>query len=404
MNLRVRFAWLVPSVLGSLLAVTIVEAGAEALFAIRDALRPQDYRTEADAIAAAPWRIRYFQELAIAQRAEWRSYVHWRVRPFFGEFINVDANGLRHTWNPEACASREGGSREDVYFFGGSTVWGTGARDDYTLPSRLSAMLATGADPPLVCVTNFGQPGFVSSQELITLLMELRGGARPDVVVFYDGDNDAFAAFQEGVAGLAQNEDHRRAEFNLSRSPGELLRRSAMALLGRSALYRMADGLRARISGPRPAAGARRAEWAQLARSVVATYEWNVRLVEDLARLRGFRARFYWQPLVFDKPHRTAFELRVVAEHPEWGGEEFELFWKEVEAEVARSRALADDSNFRNLGDVFHDDPEPLFMDMAHLCERGNTIVADRISQDLRELPLAETAAPKQSEKTEKRG
>src|SRR5262249_56793092 len=113
MNLRVRFAWLVPSVLGSLLAVAIVEAGAESFFAIRDASRPQDYRTEADASAAAPWRNRYFQELAIAEKAEWRSYVYWRVHPFFGEFINVDANGLRRTWNPESCALREGSSREN---------------------------------------------------------------------------------------------------------------------------------------------------------------------------------------------------------------------------------------------------------------------------------------------------
>lgn len=37
----------------------------------------------------------------------------------------------------------------------------------------------------------------------------------PDLVIFYDGYNDVFAAEDNGGAGLTYNETTRREEFNL---------------------------------------------------------------------------------------------------------------------------------------------------------------------------------------------
>ena len=42
-------------------------------------------------------------------------------------------------------------------------------------------------------VRNLGRRGFVSTQEVIYLMRELQAGRRPDVVVFYNGVNDAAA-------------------------------------------------------------------------------------------------------------------------------------------------------------------------------------------------------------------
>ena len=52
---------------------------------------------------------------------------------------------------------------------------------------------------------------------IITLLLILQKGERPDVVIFYDGVNDTYSAFQQLRAGLPQNEFNREIEFNLSK-------------------------------------------------------------------------------------------------------------------------------------------------------------------------------------------
>ncbi len=93
-------------------------------------------------------------------------------------------------------------------------MWGYGVRDDSTVASLLSKRLAekTGYNAE---VFNYGQIGYVSTQEVLLLYELLGQGLRPDVVVFYDGINDSFTAYQSGIAGLAQNESFRVREFNL---------------------------------------------------------------------------------------------------------------------------------------------------------------------------------------------
>ena len=76
--------------------------------------------------------------------------------------------------------------------FGGSAVWGVGAPDDETIPSHLAALLngELGVDAN---VRNLGRRGYVFTQEVIYLMRELQAGRRPDIVVFYNGVNDAAA-------------------------------------------------------------------------------------------------------------------------------------------------------------------------------------------------------------------
>src|SRR5262249_6342036 len=62
---------------------------------------------------------------------------------------------------------------------------------------------------------NVGQSGYVSTQEVIELSLQIRNGNIPDVAIFYDGINDTDAAFQHGVAGVPPKEINREGEFNL---------------------------------------------------------------------------------------------------------------------------------------------------------------------------------------------
>ena len=65
-----------------------------------------------------------------------------------------------------------------------------------------------------------GESGYVNTQSLLALELELRGGNVPDEVIFYDGVNDVFSTFQNNEAGLPQNEQNRATEFNLLQSGG----------------------------------------------------------------------------------------------------------------------------------------------------------------------------------------
>src|SRR6185369_4951231 len=101
---------------------------------------------------------------------------YWRRQPFAGRFINIDERGVRRTWksaNATAAARR-------VFLFGGSTMWGTGARDDHTIASELARDLEERGFGD-VEVTNFGEGGYVSMQDLVLLEDEIRHGSRPAV-------------------------------------------------------------------------------------------------------------------------------------------------------------------------------------------------------------------------------
>jgi len=95
--------------------------------------------------------------------------------------LNVDDEGNRITDN------NTGSTPTTVFdFYGGSTMWGFGVSDANTIPSRFARFSKT------ILARNFGQQAYVSRQELNYLLTNVVRGRIGNVVVFYDGNNDAF--------------------------------------------------------------------------------------------------------------------------------------------------------------------------------------------------------------------
>jgi lysophospholipase L1-like esterase len=126
-------------------------------------------------------------------------YVVWRADTsvYFAEEIGPD--GFRIT-----PASDSDSSAYQVFVFGGSTIWGTGVPDSSTIPSYLCELLQASMNAP-VEVRNFGQLGYVSTQEMIELCFQLRCNNVPDLVLFLDGMNDVAAAYESGIPGTHQN-------------------------------------------------------------------------------------------------------------------------------------------------------------------------------------------------------
>src|SRR5215207_4722782 len=80
------------------------------------------------------------------------SYVSWRRQPFSGKTINVVG-----PYNQRRTVNEGSDKTKTAYFFGGSTIWGTGADDSGTIPSLFAQ--ASG-----IFSENFGEAAYTSHQ------------------------------------------------------------------------------------------------------------------------------------------------------------------------------------------------------------------------------------------------
>jgi len=291
-----RACWLIIGV--SLLFLLIAEG------CVRIVRRITGADTTHDAVpaayAASSWYRDFTREYDATRPQRWLSYLYFgRLPSFHGRYVNIDSLGHRVTPQPAIPAI----PRARVYFLGGSTMWGTEQRDDHTIPAEASRRLQALAGPGArIEVTNFGESGYVFTQDVLNLILQLRAGARPDVVVFYDGINDVFATVQAGVAGVPQNESKRAAEFDMGRAldrtgfvrgPRRDLRAIALLTVAEFKQLALVDWLESMMPKP-PAKPFIPADSA--ARSTVKIYAEQARMVEALSQLYGFTAIYVWQP------------------------------------------------------------------------------------------------------------
>ncbi|WP_133511308.1 SGNH/GDSL hydrolase family protein [Candidatus Thiosymbion oneisti] len=399
----IRTGWLLLGI--TLILIIVCELGLRLALTTRDRLMDRQPPTEgeyenrlvqADAYRDAAWVHEYFKERNKARRSVWSPYVYWQGAPHRSRYINTNQNGLRATWNPPTRDGANDPPPVRVFTFGGSTMWGWGARDDYTIASHLSKLLhAKGYRAE---VTNHGQFGYVSTQEAIALLRCIQRGDVPDIVLFYDGINDVFSAHQNGAAGIPMNEVVRRAEFRLSLSwrPKQLARIYGRGFLIKNlwGFHRLVTGLQHRI---RPQASPHTGSQVpvlsdEVVRQAVRVYQTNLTLVESLGRGYGFDPLFYWQPIIFSKRHRSPWE-EILAGFAFSTKQAYDTIYRRVR----QSESLNSHPRFRNISALFDDSGEPYYVDQFHhLSEAGNRRVAAAIADDVIELIEQRRAAAKE--------
>jgi lysophospholipase L1-like esterase len=329
-----------------------------------------------------------------AQRMVWHPYVQFRREPFRGKYVNINDAGLRRTWMNPAIADVPSTQRFRIFMFGGSTIWGEGVRDDGTVPSHLAKLLST-EDLPIE-VINFGETGYVNTQELLTLILRLRQNNTPNMVIFYDGINDCIASMQNRVPGNLHNEANRRGEFNLLSNRRLLRKAYVKSELRRFEGYdRLAQavveqlGLQAAYPG---ADDHDSPDLAALARGTIDVYEENIKLADILADHYGFTCQFFWQPLVYTKQYLTKFEARC-------NDDPRRNFTLDVYEHVRSSESLAQNPRFHDISSVFDGVKDEMYLDFAHLREEGNAIVAREmlrhVAPVIRERISQRSGAPK---------
>lgn len=375
-----RGAWVIAGL--TLLFALGLELAYRAQAALRRAVQSPPVTVTLHPYAREPWFKDYRAELSASFGVAWQPYVYWRHPPFAGRYITVDSLGHRRTVQSAAPGDRV----RHVYFFGGSTMWGTMQRDSFTIPSvAATALAARGLRD--VEVTNFGETGYVFTQEVLALELELRRGARPDVVVFYDGINDVAAATIVGQAGLPHNEVNRAAEFRLGRvldahDDGRALLTLARLSAWRSRLLQRIARVVAHRGGRPPPPGA-------LAEDVVRTYARTIELVESLAGHYRFRPIYFWQPtLQVTGKRKTAFEEAIAADRQ--ADPAFPLrqaVHLAALALVGSAAAPVAAGHFANLATIFDEDTASVFLDhIGHTTEAANAEVVAAI------LPFLERA------------
>jgi hypothetical protein len=359
------------------------------------------HETQAYPVSSAPWVPAYFKAMN-SVRLRWYPYVYWKTAPMRSPYLNIDEHSNRVNWN--APRGPIGGKPTlRVFAFGGSTTWGAGARDDYTIPSLLAKSLA-GNPQYDVDVRNYGQMGWVTSQEVIYLYELLRRGERPDLVVFYDGVNDTFLGYQDGIAGLSQNEFLRAGEFGIlaSSSGRKKLYRTALRTFlmntGMADLIKLLSGRdKATVEVGRVGPMASIAYLAPpsdfegtdaVEQDVVNIYLFNNQIVRTLGERFGFRALFYWQPVIYSKHPLTKYEESFVGAR---SAQEFFTGTYKRLAAVAHEEGVDDIS-----GILDHDGTKTYFVDPWHITEEGNAVVARRMASDAAPLLAAVARSRKQ--------
>lgn len=325
-----------------------------------------DPRADLTNYAGQDWARTHFEEYNNL-KSTYRSYYGWRRQPFDGETITVDDAGLRRTVN--------GGEDMRIGFFGGSAMWGTGARDAETIPSLVAKTLGAQA-------VNFGESSWRAHQSLNQLMEAYIAQERFDVVVFYDGANEVANGCREELAPFT----HVRQDFIARRLKPELenAMRSFFTPILRFtvAVARRVTGTK---TGPSVAFDCSRdpEKTAHIARMLLA--DWD--MAHMIAARMGARFIGALQPVAYfsDTPHGHLDLTRYGP--PE---SEFRAVYPVVRERLG-GMSGSDRLTYIDMTDVL-DTADIVYIDFVHLSPNGNAIVADRLSQHIErvlEMPIA---------------
>ena len=328
------------------------------------------------------------EEVRKSDRTVYEPYTIWKRRAYRGEYTVIDISGSRRT-----VGNSQSDDALEVWMFGGSAMWGVGAPDDDTIPSHLAALLngTLGIDST---VRNLGRRGYVSTQEVVYLMRELQAGRRPDVVVFYNGVNDAAAvSLWPEFPGVHVSFDTVRDRFESTDEDDDIgwfARSTGLYKASRILLDRVEsdpferDGII--VYADQDTDSTPNYRW--LAERGLDLWLFNARVIDSLARDYGFIPLVAFQPGLWStgKPLDPS-EESLIASEMEYAGLKTIMTVRAEMAAVLDDR-LSDPQTpdwVVNLNDLFAYTPAPVYIDYVHVTGRGNEIAARRIAEELLE-------------------
>jgi len=370
------------------MALLVIELGLQFFYFVREQVHPfYQQALRISPYAGLPWPKEYFAEERRTKN-QFVPYRMWRRQEFQGRYLNISSEGIRQTWNPSVAANR---NLKKIFCFGGSTTWGVGARDNFTIPSLLSKKLNQGT--PRYLVENYGEKGYCLTQEIVYLVLLLKQGKIPDYAIFYDGINEVMVGYKNSKAGSIFGANYIRRQLYHKETVGETLGK----IWRRSGLYRgtkdISDLVKAPFRTEKPLTPEDEQALARLADDIVADYLRNLELVEHLARAYGFQYLFIWQPALFTNQALTAEEKQLAA----WTNKKMVRLYELVYDRMAQVRR----PYFYNIATIFDRKKKTLYFSWAHITEEGNNLVAERVSRIFQqEFPPKVLTQPKKAQES----
>ena len=303
---------------------------------------------------------------------EWEPFLHQRAQPFNGKHIRINEQLVRKTKQPHFANNKT----IKIFAFGGSTMWGDGSRDNFTIPSWLSKMIEYDSLAPFH-ITNFGNSAYTRTHENILLIRELQKGNIPDIVIFYDGVNDVISCGFHHEVGIPQKAKNRKMEFNVRQDKSKLI-----LMLARSTFtLRLINLMRPK----KKFRNLENADISSLSMDFVNHYLQNVKISNALAKEYGFECINYWQPVVYTKENLTTLDERIINEIPY-----YLPYFKNFYKSILENKTLNSRTDFHNLSHLL-DNSTQYYYDLCHISEDGNEVVAAEMYKDLKTLIQAKS-------------
>ena len=319
------------------------------------------------------------QEEAIAVGQEydqWAQDGHWQVHPytglisreFQGVYLNIDVDGIRQTALPDEAYIGKPPMR--IWMFGGSTMFGWGLGDEWTIPSILQRRLQARLPDYQVQVTNFGAPIYTSSQELALLIAHMRIQQSPHAIVFMDGLNDVWYAMYNNtqtalVATLSTAwETQVNTLVQSNEQPWITINRTFPLQRFPKPADATDDILQDEfwLTGAKVSlAGVFAGQDDERLAKMMTTYRFNRRMILDIAENNDILPLFLLQP---------------------WEDEYYTPFLEAVENQ-------ADTVNISNIFEDINAVETPLYVDAFHYSDFGSRVIAEAIADELIQRDLS---------------
>jgi len=306
-------------------------------------------------------------------------YVGWRRAPFKGKTIEVDHNGIRVTPGADCSAKSF-----KIFTFGASEMWGTGSPNWGTIAAHLQTGFEKLRQGP-VCVTNFAESAYVSLQNIIMLLMQLRVGDVPDLVLFYSIADNVYAAYQSGRVGTLENNDQIAARFEGRREPDTFIDR-----IRSTHSYKFIDMLMGKLTianakaKPIPSQlityESMGIDPATLSELLVEEYFENYKIVSALSQKYGFKYFYFLPPMVALGSKPLTSEEQEMKRRVEGEAALYKLFaavYQTIEREAPKYQ------NFYSLVHIFDSYDSLVFIDESHFTPVGNQLIAERMLDEI---------------------
>ncbi|HEY8934169.1 MAG TPA: SGNH/GDSL hydrolase family protein [Cyclobacteriaceae bacterium] len=292
---------------------------------------------------------------------QYEPFVEWKVLSYTGTTTHVDEKGFRvHT--PPATSTD---SSTSVFFFGGSTMWGEGSDDQHTIPALFNTL------NPNYRVSNQGQLAYNSRQELDGLINLYSKNTKADVVIFYDGVNDAAFLCPSEIEELPS---HRlvplfRSKLYVERSS---FVKEALTKTFAENIIKMINKYSSKKKNPKPLYNClgEKGKAEEIADIMIKNWE----IAHELVTNRGGKFIAVLQPAAFvGKPKVDYLKL------DEELGKNFANVYRLIKEKI---KAKNYDWVY-DLSDKFDKD-EYIYIDFCHVSPNGNQIIAEKIDEILK--------------------